>query len=158
MKVFEYDKTQISNMQKKSKIEALLFALIGFIICLILFLVHSRNNTIIILPIVCVIASTTSCVVLEIIIGKLGYLKQYAFVVEKASKNSVRKDFTYIGYKDAILTRDHLRFKKAQFNDDKNNLITFYVLSSYKIEMNEGQKVSIDYVDDILLEIEAIDE
>lgn len=84
MKVFEYDENQIKDLQKKSKIGAVICAVAGFVVCLILFLVHSRSNTIIILPIVCIIAAATVCVTLGIVLGRLGYLKQYGFIVKKS--------------------------------------------------------------------------
>lgn len=107
MKVIEYDENHIKDLQKKSKIGAAICAVAGFVVCLILFLVHSRSNTIIILPIVCIIAAATVCVTLGIVLGRLGYLKQYGFIVKKAATASLTTKLTYIGSETSIVTRDH---------------------------------------------------
>lgn len=158
MKVFEYDENQIKDLQKKSKIGTAICAVAGFLVCLILFLVHSRSNTIIILPIVCIIAAATVCVTLGIVLGRLGYLKQYGFIVKKAATASLTTKLTYIGSETSIVTRDHLRFTKSNFTDDGNNVVTFCVLVPHNLDLKEGQRVSVVHVDDILLSVEAIDE
>lgn len=158
MKVFEFDESEVKALQKKGKIGAAISSVAGFLICLILFLVHSRSNTVIILPIVCLVASGSACITLGIVLGRLGYLKQYAFVLKKAANASEKSVYTFVENDSKIVTRDHLRFTKSSFCDDCGNTVSFCVLVPHSLDLTQGQRVEIVHVDDILLSAEAVDE
>ena len=158
MKVFETDIVKLNDLQKRARTEAALFAASGFAVCLILFLVHKRSSTVWILPVVYAVTALTVCISLGIVLGKLGYLKQYTFFAEKAKHSALTAKLTFVKNESAVFTRNHLRFTKSVFTDDNNDTVSFCVLVPYTLDFAEGQKVTVKHADDVLIWAEATNE
>lgn len=158
MKVFEADIGELNRLQKRARTKVALFAVFGFIVCLILFLAHKRSNTIWILPVVYAVTALTVCLSLGTLLGELGYLKQYAFIAEKAKRSACTEKLTFVKNESAVFTRNHLQFTKSVFTDGDNHIVSFCVLVPHALMFSEGQKVAVKHTDDVLLDAEATNE
>ena len=153
MKIFSLSKEEVEQIKKRQITFLVLGVVIG-ILAIALFLIFATRKTFILfLSLSLFITLCVSIFFLYMLLGKLKSTNNYLFILRKSENSKESDSYFYLEKEESIQIKNGNSYRKYFFIKDDNKY-AFYVLFDQDLELEQGKKYKLTYLDNILLEWE----
>ena len=154
MKTFDFELLRITAKKKNTKIIAFsLFglALLSFVLTTIL---QDRNTALMYFIINVSVSLPSSLIAFFLLTVKVRQYSQIIYLLAKNTSSSTAQKLRFLRLSEKGSTNKFLMFDELEFMDNKNNIISLYLLSDNKLVLNKNAFYNVTRTDNVIFEIE----
>lgn len=153
-KVFDYKLYELKSLRKRNIVIGIACFVVGFVIALLLLLLHNRSNSIL-MSVFCIIS------IIAFTIAGLTFLLIFNAPISKISQlvkkgeNALVNDYFIEKIDDNVFAQDGLAFRKITLVGNDNSKQVFYLEKN--ISLNDAKKIKIATVGSIIVSFEVLE-
>ena len=156
MNTFDFDLERITKNKRNAKILA--FSLFGLaILSFVLTTILQDRNTSLVYFIINVVVSLTSAFIGFFLLSvKVRQYSQIIYLLTKNKSSSFQNDLKFLRVNEENVVNKFLTFKELEFIDNKNNIISLYILIDNDIKLEKNALYKIKRTDNVIFEIKDV--